>query len=172
MEAAYPKSRSPFLEQVRAAIRVRHYSVRTERAYIDWIVRFIHFHGRRHPAQMGETEVGAFLSHLVVERAISSVFSTVGSRSGRALAARLLPSVDIRRGALPRGSNSRTMRREVAPRILDEFGKHVERRNILTIFHTSTLVSAASFRADQGLRRTCALRDMRHVEPVPIDLPM
>jgi hypothetical protein len=49
MEAAYPKSRSPFLEQVRAAIRVRHYSVRTERAYIDWIVRFIHFHDRRHP---------------------------------------------------------------------------------------------------------------------------
>jgi hypothetical protein len=39
MEAAYPKSRSPFLEQVRAAIRARHYGVRTERAYIDWIVR-------------------------------------------------------------------------------------------------------------------------------------
>jgi integron integrase len=72
MEAAYSKSRSPLLEQVRAAIRVRHYSVRTERAYIDWIVRFIHFHGRRHPAQMGETEVGAFLSHLAVERSVAA----------------------------------------------------------------------------------------------------
>ncbi len=55
---------SPFLEQVRAAIRVRHYSIRTERAYVGWIVRFIRFHGNRHPTDMGEPEVSAFLTHL------------------------------------------------------------------------------------------------------------
>ena len=44
---------SPFLQSVRAAIRVRHYSIRTEQAYVGWINRFILFHGKRHPAEMG-----------------------------------------------------------------------------------------------------------------------
>jgi len=65
METRTPKS--PFLEEVRSSIRVRHYSVRTEDAYISWIRRFILFHGKRHPREMGEEEVGAFLSHLAVE---------------------------------------------------------------------------------------------------------
>ena len=62
------RSASPFLEEVRRAIRVRHYSLRTEDAYLGWIKRFILFHGKRHPAQMGETEVGAFLTELAVWR--------------------------------------------------------------------------------------------------------
>ncbi|MCO6411883.1 MAG: integron integrase [Thiogranum sp.] len=57
---------SPFLDRVRNAIRVRHYSVRTEQAYVGWIKRFILFHGKRHPSEMGETEVAAFLTHLAV----------------------------------------------------------------------------------------------------------
>jgi site-specific recombinase XerD len=52
------------LDQVRAAIRVRHYSIRTEHAYVDWIKRFIYFHGKRHPKDMGAPEINAFLSHL------------------------------------------------------------------------------------------------------------
>ena len=67
-----PKSRSPFLDQVRAAIRVRHYSFRTERTYIDWILRFIRFHGRRHPNEMGEPEVAAFLTWLAVEQRVAA----------------------------------------------------------------------------------------------------
>ena len=59
-------SSSPFLEQVRTAIRVRHYSLRTEQAYLQWVRRFIVFHGRRHPDQLGEAEVAAFLSDLAV----------------------------------------------------------------------------------------------------------
>jgi integron integrase len=55
------------MDEVRAAIRVRHYSIRTERAYVDWIRRFILFHDKRHPRDMGEVEVAAFLSHLAVE---------------------------------------------------------------------------------------------------------
>jgi integron integrase len=60
------------LEQVRAAIRVRHYSIRTEETYVHWIRRFILFHGKRHPREMGEAEVGAFLSHLAVEKRVSA----------------------------------------------------------------------------------------------------
>ncbi|WJW75567.1 integron integrase [Thiohalobacter sp. IOR34] len=62
---------SPFLKLVRNAIRVRHYSIRTEQAYVDWIKRFILFHGKRHPAEMGEAEVGEFLTYLAVRRKVA-----------------------------------------------------------------------------------------------------
>jgi integron integrase len=64
--------RSPFLESVRAAIRVRNYSYATEQTYLDWIKRFILFHKKRHPAEMGEREVGAYLSYLAVDRDVSA----------------------------------------------------------------------------------------------------
>jgi hypothetical protein len=60
-----PASGKPkLLDQVRDAIRVRHYSIRTEQAYTDWIKRFILFHDKRHPREMGEEEVSQFLTHL------------------------------------------------------------------------------------------------------------
>jgi len=52
------------LDQVREAIRMRHYSIRTEEAYVGWIRRFILFHGKRHPLEMGEDEITQFLSVL------------------------------------------------------------------------------------------------------------
>jgi len=58
---------SPFLDRVREAIRVRHYSIRTEDAYVHWIKRFILFHKKRHPEEMGEVEVAAFLSYLATQ---------------------------------------------------------------------------------------------------------
>ena len=63
---------SPFLEQVRAAIRVRHYSIRTEESYLFWVRRFILFHGKRHPRELGESQVGEFLTHLAVDRKVSA----------------------------------------------------------------------------------------------------
>jgi integron integrase len=66
------KQRSPFLQQVRSAIRVRHYSFRTEQTYVDWIVRFIRFHRCRHPETMAEDEVTAFLTHLAVEQRVAA----------------------------------------------------------------------------------------------------
>lgn len=62
-------SRQPIklLDQVRAAIRVRHYSIRTEQAYVHWIARFIRHSGMRHPRDMGAREVTAFLSALATE---------------------------------------------------------------------------------------------------------
>lgn len=61
------KSASPFMEAVRNVLRTKHYSIRTEHAYMDWIKRFILFHGKRHPKEMGAVEVGAFLTHLAVK---------------------------------------------------------------------------------------------------------
>ena len=52
------------LDQVRDVIRRKHFSIRTEQAYIDWIRRFILFHHKRHPREMAEPEVTEFLTHL------------------------------------------------------------------------------------------------------------
>ena len=60
------------LDQVRQAIRARHYSPRTEEAYVHWIKRFIFFHNKRHPAEMGEAEIAAFLSSLASESHVSA----------------------------------------------------------------------------------------------------
>lgn len=60
------------LERMRIHLRTRHYSIRTEEAYIDWARRFVLFHGKRHPGDMGVAEVEAFLSHLAVERNVSA----------------------------------------------------------------------------------------------------
>ncbi len=60
------------LEQVRSRLRVKHYSIRTERSYVDWIKRFIWFHGKRHPRDMGAPELEAFLTHLAVEGKVAA----------------------------------------------------------------------------------------------------
>jgi integron integrase len=60
------------LDRVRAVARVRHLSIRTEQAYTDWIRRFILFHKKRHPAEMGEEEVRQFISHLAVESKVAA----------------------------------------------------------------------------------------------------
>jgi len=63
---------SKLLDQVRSLLRTHHYSYRTEKTYIEWILQYIRFHGIKHPAEMGAAEVKAFLSHLAVERAVSA----------------------------------------------------------------------------------------------------
>ena len=55
------------LDQVRQLLRLRHYSLRTEEAYVAWIRRYILFHGKRHPRELEEGDVSAFLSNLAVE---------------------------------------------------------------------------------------------------------
>jgi integron integrase len=60
------------MEQIRQALRSRHYSPRTEQAYIHWVRQFIFHHHVRHPAKMAEPEINAFLTHLAVERKVSA----------------------------------------------------------------------------------------------------
>lgn len=60
------------LDQLRGELRIRHMSLSTERVYVEWVKRFILFHGKRHPRELGAGEVTAFLSHLAVERKVSA----------------------------------------------------------------------------------------------------
>ena len=60
------------LEQLRQALRSRHYSRRTEQTYCQWVKRFVYFHKVRHPAEMGEPEINAFLTHLAVKERVSA----------------------------------------------------------------------------------------------------
>lgn len=83
------------MDQVREAIRVRHYSYRTELTYLQWIRRYIFFHGKRHPAEMGQSEVTAFLSHLATQRDVSA------STQNQALAAILFLYRNVLEQELP-----------------------------------------------------------------------
>ena len=60
------------LDHVRAVARMRHLSLRTEQAYSDWIRRFILFHDKRHPSEMGAEHIRLFLSHLAVEGRVAA----------------------------------------------------------------------------------------------------
>ena len=61
-----------FLDQVRDALRLKHYSIRTEQAYVGWVKRYIYFHGVRHPSEMGAPEVEAFLTYLAVKENVAA----------------------------------------------------------------------------------------------------
>src|SRR5439155_22517754 len=63
-DAVVGKPKKKLLEQVRDVMRLKHYSLRTERTYCDWITRFIRFHRMRHPAEMSEPQMAEFLTHL------------------------------------------------------------------------------------------------------------
>ncbi len=60
------------LDRVRWQMRFKHYSIRTEQAYVDWIRRYILFHRKRHPDEMGEDEITAFLTHLAVDKQVAA----------------------------------------------------------------------------------------------------
>lgn len=75
--------------------RTRHYSIRTEVAYIDWVRGLILFHGKRHPQNMGAVEVEAFLSHLAVDRQVSA------STHNQAMSAILYLSKQVLQQELP-----------------------------------------------------------------------
>lgn len=61
---------------MRERLRLKHYSLRTEQAYVHWVKRYIHFHGVRHPSEMGKVEIEAFLTSLAVDRLDSASTQT------------------------------------------------------------------------------------------------
>jgi integrase len=65
------------LDQVREVIRMKHYSIRTEQAYVEWIKRYIFFHNKRHPAEMAEPEIRAFISDLANKKSVTASTQTV-----------------------------------------------------------------------------------------------
>ena len=60
------------MDLVRNALRVRHYSLRTEQSYTQWIKRYILYHNKRHPGEMGKSEISDFLSYLAVKKHVSA----------------------------------------------------------------------------------------------------
>lgn len=83
------------LDLVRDQIRLKHYSIRTERVYCEWIKRYVRFHNYRHPSEMGAAEVEAFLSDLAVRRDVSA------STQNQALAALLFLYKQVLKHDLP-----------------------------------------------------------------------
>ncbi len=86
---------SKLLDHVRAVLRTRHYSYRTEKTYIEWILQYIRFHNIKHPAEMGAAELEAFLTHLAVVRNVAA------STQNQALAALLFLYREVLRVDLP-----------------------------------------------------------------------
>lgn len=72
MTDSAPRTPPKLLDRMREALRVRHYSYRTEQAYLDWARRYILFHDKRHPAEMGAEQISSFLAHLATERQVSA----------------------------------------------------------------------------------------------------
>jgi integron integrase len=90
-----PRTDVRLLDRVRVSLRTRHYSIRTEKAYVGWIRRFIVFHGKRHPDTMGALEIGAFLSSLATESRVAA------STQNQALAALLFLYQEVLGQSLP-----------------------------------------------------------------------
>jgi hypothetical protein len=109
VDAAKPR----LLDRVREAIRTRHYSRRTEKAYVHWIKRYIFFHGKRHPAEMGAAEVTAFLTFLAVEGKVASPREVRAVFQGLDGVPRLMAILLLRRRPAPAGvlSHAREGRR-------------------------------------------------------------
>ena len=101
------------LDRMRGVLRTRHYSIRTEDAYVQWAKRFILFHGKTHPSAMGAPEINEFLTHLAVERHVSA------STQSQALAAILFLYRDVLGEEVPWLTELvRAPRRERAPVVL------------------------------------------------------
>jgi hypothetical protein len=71
-----PDNPPKLLDQVRDRIRTKHYSLRTEQSYVQWIRRYILFNGKRHPKELGGPEVEAFLSYLATDRNVAASTQT------------------------------------------------------------------------------------------------
>jgi site-specific recombinase XerD len=82
------------LDHVRDAIRLKHYSRHTEQAYVTWIKRYVFFHDKRHPKDMGATDIEAFLTHLAVQEKVAA------STQNQALSALLFLYRDVLRQPL------------------------------------------------------------------------
>jgi integron integrase len=143
------QSTSPrLLERARNAMRMRHYSLRTEEAYVGWILRFIRFHERRHPAAMGVDHVNAFLTHLATRENVAS------STQSQALSALVFLYRHVLERPLPRLEE---LVRAHRPRRLPVVLTRDEVRRVLARMHgTPRLVATLLY--GTGLRLLEALR--------------
>ncbi len=142
------QSKSPFLKQVRDLIRVKHLSIRTEETYLGWIRRFILFHNKKHPEEMGAAEVQVFLTHLAVEGNVAA------STQNQAFAALLFLYRDVLQK--PLGNIESVVRAKQPKRIPDVFTKQEAQRVLAYLRGEEWLVANLLYGA--GLRLLEALR--------------
>ena len=122
MRSPLPAGKPKLLDQVRETIRRKHYSIRTEEAYVDWITRYIFFHKKRHPAEMSEREIEQFLNHLAVQKQVAA------STQNQALSALIFLYREVLRKEIGWMENlERAKRPERLPIVLTE----TEVRNVL-----------------------------------------
>ena len=141
-------SERKLLDQVRDAARLKHFSLRTERSYTQWVYRFVLHHGKRHPRELGAPEIRAFLTWLAVERDVAA------STQNQALCALLFLYREVLRIDLPRIEDSvRARRSRRVPAVLTPD----EVRALMTHLHgTHALVAGLLYGG--GLRLLEALR--------------
>ena len=145
------KKPARLMDQLCWAIRTRHYSRRTEKAYAHWVRRFILFHGRRHPGELGAREVSRFLSHLAVERKVSA------STQNQALSALLFLYRYVLERDLPWLDD--LVRAKTGPRRLPVVLSREEIRSILANMQgTPALVAKILYGAGLRLMESLALR--------------
>ena len=136
------------LDEVRAVARMRHLSLRTERAYIAWIKRYIFFHNKRHPLEMRENEIRQFISHLAVEGGISASTQTV------ALSALLFLYRDVLKQELPYVANIERARKP--KRVPTVFTREETKRIFANLEGTYRLIAGLLY--GSGLRLMECLR--------------
>lgn len=107
-----PPRGKKLLDQMSDILRAQHYSFRTEKSYIEWVRRFILFHNKRHPQEMGSPEVEAYITHLAVERQVSA------STQNQALSAILFLYREVLRRPLPNPTTVRPQKPERLPTVL------------------------------------------------------
>jgi integron integrase len=140
--------KSSFLEEVRNLIRVKHLSLRTEEAYLGWIRRYIFFHDKRHPKEMGAKEAQAFLTHLAVEGNVAA------STQNQAFAALLFLYREVLQQ--PFGSIENVVRAKLPKRLPDVLTKNEVNRLLNYLRGEEWLVANLLYGA--GLRLMEALR--------------
>lgn len=145
---AGPSGQPRLLDRVRHAIRARHYSLRTEEAYVAWIRRYILFHNKRHPLEMAESEINAFVTHLAVEGPVSASTQT------QALSALLFLYRHVLQKALP---DLHTVIRAKRPGRVPTVLTRAEVRSILGRMYgtprlIATLLYGTGMRLLEGLR--------------------
>jgi integron integrase len=141
-------SKPRLFAEVRTVARMRHFSIRTEQAYVNWIRRFILFHKKRHPRNMGEAEIRTFISHLAVESEISASTQTV------ALSALLFLYRDVLKKELPYVSNIERARKP--KRLPLVFTRNETKRILINLEGAQWLVVSLLYGA--GLRLMECLR--------------
>lgn len=123
------KQPKKLLDLVRDTIRIKHYSIRTEKAYIDRIIRFILFHDKRHPKDMGTKEIEEYLTHLAVKRRVASstqnqAYSAILFLYREVLNKKLEGPIDSKRAKKPKRLPTVLTREEVARVISAMTGIH------------------------------------------------